>query len=453
MWSTPVPVPLIPRRFASAATLPRRRPGRCHGAIAGALGAASLLTLTTPAAAGAAFASPVPIAVPAQVAPVGVPPAAPVMVIGHRGASGYRPEHTFPAYDLAVTQDADMIECDLQLTHDEVLVCVHDTTVDRTSAASGRVDSFTLAELRQQEFGSWYGPAYAGAAIVPFEEQLRCYGALNPNLRFHVETKAPSEYGGRMEPILLALLDRLGLIPTGPADPVAGRVVIQSFELRSLEVVRSMAPSLPTAWLLGTPVPEVLPGGTLPASVDILAPTYQVVLADPSFVTRMHLAGRLVQVYTVNDVPTMDLLLDAGIDGAFTNVPDLLRAEVDARGTGVPAAVRGTRPRSRPAAPAWPAPSPPGPIRSPSSPKRRLPPSSSCSGRRSQPSPWPPPGSGAIGACREPQADRRQPPGPDRLCRLRRLRRARRRRCLAGGRCASRMHASGPPLLRHDHDT
>src|SRR6266850_673322 len=76
-------------------------------------------------------------------------PLGPVMAIAHRGASFFAPEHTLFAYDLAMALDVDMIECDLQLTRDDVLVCVHDTTVNRTSNGTGRIDSFTIAELRQ----------------------------------------------------------------------------------------------------------------------------------------------------------------------------------------------------------------------------------------------------------------------------------------------------------------
>src|SRR5918992_5943358 len=68
-------------------------------------------------------------------APGKQPHDAPVLNIGHRGASGYAPEHTIPAYDLALEQGADYIEIDLQLTKDGVLVALHDATLDRTATA------------------------------------------------------------------------------------------------------------------------------------------------------------------------------------------------------------------------------------------------------------------------------------------------------------------------------
>lgn len=277
-------------------------------------------------------------------------PLGPVVVIAHRGASAYRPEHTFPAYDLAVEQDVDFLECDLQLTADDVLVCVHDTTVDRTSDGSGNVRDFTLAELRQLDWGSWFSQEWASAAIVPFEEQVDCYLGHNANLRFHVETKGPSTYGGRMEELLVELLGRKGLLATGEQDIQTSTFVIQSFDPDSLRIVKELAPSLPTALLwpsTGAVTPELVEAnalflaGLLPDYVDAAAPNTLALQLDPTMVARFHLNGHEVHAWTVNDTATMDQLLDMGVDGIFTNNPDLLRAAVDARGTGVPAEVRG----------------------------------------------------------------------------------------------------------------
>lgn len=256
----------------------------------------------------------------------------PALVISHRGASADAPEHTFAAYDLAVAEHTDVLECDLQLTADDVLVCMHDTTVDRTTGgtATGRVGDFTLAQLRAMDFGSWTGPEFAGAKIVPFEEQLRCYSKIDPGLQFEAETKAPAEYGGRMEPALIKLLTRLKLIPTGTADLDRSPVIIQSFELPSLETVKQLAPSLPTVWLFVAPPAEVT-AGAIPAAVDAIAPAAEYLQAVPALVAQAHAAGRQVQTWTVDDPAVMDTLLADGVDGMFTNHTDTLRARVDAR--------------------------------------------------------------------------------------------------------------------------
>jgi glycerophosphoryl diester phosphodiesterase len=257
----------------------------------------------------------------------------PPLVIAHRGASIDAPEHTFAAYDRAVEQHADVLECDLQLTADDVLVCVHDTTVDRTTGgtATGRVDDYTLDELRAMDFGAWFGPEFAGETIVPFEEQLRCYREIDPDLQFYAETKAPAEYGGRMEPALVALLERLELIPEGPADPTTAPVIIQSFERPSLDAVKELAPSLPTAWLWVAPPAELTGGAAWPSTVDVMAPGAQYLQANSLLITQAHGLGREVHTWTVDDPAVMNELLAAGVDGIFTNDTAALRELVDFR--------------------------------------------------------------------------------------------------------------------------
>src|SRR5262249_7804283 len=114
--------------------------------------------------------------------------AGPVLNIGHRGASGYAPEHTIPSYDLALKLGADYIEQDLQLTSDGVLICMHDTTLDRTARGApenctGLVSSKTLAQVKTCDVGSWFNdahpdrarPEYVGQRIPTLEELFRRY--------------------------------------------------------------------------------------------------------------------------------------------------------------------------------------------------------------------------------------------------------------------------------------
>jgi glycerophosphoryl diester phosphodiesterase len=78
-------------------------------------------------------------------------------VVAHRGASQDVPEHTLAAYRKAIEDGADALECDVRLTADGTLVCVHDRRVNRTSNGRGAVSSMELADLAQLDFGSWHG--------------------------------------------------------------------------------------------------------------------------------------------------------------------------------------------------------------------------------------------------------------------------------------------------------
>ena len=78
------------------------------------------------------------------------------LVIAHRGASGYAPENTMPAFEKALEMGAEGIELDVHLTKDGEIVVIHDHTIDRTSNGTGMVGQFTLEEIKQLDFGSWF---------------------------------------------------------------------------------------------------------------------------------------------------------------------------------------------------------------------------------------------------------------------------------------------------------
>jgi glycerophosphoryl diester phosphodiesterase len=258
----------------------------------------------------------------------------PVLVVGHRGASAAAPEHTGASYDRAVWAGADVLECDLQVTADDQLVCLHDATVDRTTGGStvGPVNSFTLAELQEMDFGTWFGPEFAGAGIVTLDEQIACYRAADPTMQFYVETKTSADDGDQMETLLVEQLRALDVVPEGVPDVRTSPVIIQSFDAASLATVRSLAPSLPTALLLNAATPEI-ETGQLP-DVEVIAPNTALLAAQPDLVTTAHDAGVEVHTWTVDDPAEMTGLIDAGIDGFFTNVPDVARGVVDDAGRG-----------------------------------------------------------------------------------------------------------------------
>ena len=147
-----------------------------------------------------------------------------MLVIGHRGASAYAPEHTFASWDRALEIGADYLEQDLQMTSDGVLVVLHDDTLDRTTggACRGRVNDHTLAEIRDCDVGSWFNAArpahadtaYAAERIATLDEVLTRYA---DRACFYIETKNPAEAPG-MEEALLELLDAHQLRRAAAAD-------------------------------------------------------------------------------------------------------------------------------------------------------------------------------------------------------------------------------------------
>ena len=254
-----------------------------------------------------------------------------VFVIAHRGASHHAPEHTHPAYERALADGADFLEADLWRSRDGQLVCIHDMTVDRTSDGVGKVAELDVDDLRRLDFGSWFNeahpdrgtPAFAGLPVVLFDEMLERYSPRQANgfgVRFHVETKYPlaaavdeALIDGRIEEQVVRLVEKHGLMGSG-------RVVAQSFWARSLEIVSSLTGgALATALLVAGPGPESLPRG-----VTVSAPVATALLNDPAYVARMHQQGREVHTWTVDDPQAMRSLVHSGVDGIFTNQPDVL---------------------------------------------------------------------------------------------------------------------------------
>jgi len=97
-----------------------------------------------------------------------------VFGVNHRGYNSKAPENTLPAFRKSASKGFKFVETDVRTTADGELVCIHDSTVDRTSNGSGSVASKTLAELKALDFGSWFSPDFSGTEIPTFKEFLKC---------------------------------------------------------------------------------------------------------------------------------------------------------------------------------------------------------------------------------------------------------------------------------------
>jgi glycerophosphoryl diester phosphodiesterase len=261
----------------------------------------------------------------------------PFQVIAHRGQSFDAPEHTLAAYDRAVASGADFIEQDVQLTLDGALVVLHDDTLDRTARGpaancTGPVRTKTLAQLRTCEVGSWFNtrfpdradPAFVGERIPTLAEVFARYG---DRVSYHIETKTPEAAPFVVERELIRLLDVYGL--RGPAVR-DWQVLIQSFSPASLQRFSALDPALPLVQLLAT----VPPAPAREAFLDAVA-GYAIAIGPsnggvtPALVDQAHARCLDVHPYTVNDPVRMAELVEAGVDGIFTDRPDVLLAVID----------------------------------------------------------------------------------------------------------------------------
>jgi glycerophosphoryl diester phosphodiesterase len=274
------------------------------------------------------------------------------IVIAHRGASAYAPEHTIAAYRLALEQRADFVEQDLQISKDGVLVCLHDLTLERTTnveevfptrsvaGPGGRrtwnVSDFTLQELKTLDAGSWFDPKFAGERIPTFQEAI---DLVRGKAGLYPETKGPEVYGSRgfdMEQLLLDAL-RKNALDTRDADPKTP-VIIQSFSAESLQKLRTSGSRLLLTFLVSDLDQERGPWLTdegltrVRRFADGLGPAKALLLADPTLATRAHNAGLTVTPYTFRSAgqpagktvreEMAHFLYAIGVDALFTDNPD-----------------------------------------------------------------------------------------------------------------------------------
>ncbi|MFK0117293.1 glycerophosphodiester phosphodiesterase [Streptomyces sp. NPDC090994] len=258
-----------------------------------------------------------------------------IQVVAHRGASEEAPEHTLAAYTKAIEEGADALECDVRLTADGHLVCVHDRRVNRTSNGRGAVSAMELADLAALDFGSWktregwrirgeepqweHRPEDREAtSVLTLERLLELVADAGRRVELAIETKHPTRWAGQVEERLLALLKRFGL--DAPADADDTRVRVMSFSARSLHRVRAAAPTLPTVYLMQFVSPR-LRDGRLPVGVRIAGPSVRIVRNHPAYIERLKRAGHQVHVWTVNEPEDVDLCVRLGVDAIITNRP------------------------------------------------------------------------------------------------------------------------------------
>ncbi|MFA6960898.1 MAG: glycerophosphodiester phosphodiesterase [Opitutaceae bacterium] len=240
-----------------------------------------------------------------------------VAIVAHRGASQEAPENTVAAVMLGWAQQADAVEVDVHLTHDDEVVVIHDATLLRTTGRDAHIDAVTLAEIRKLDAGIWKGAAYRGERVPTLAEVL---STVPVGKRIFIELKAADE----LVPALKRVVE---------ASPVAPeQVVLISFEGDALAAAKRALPRCGTRLLADTPeaAPEKLAelirfcseqkfdGLGVSAGWPI----------DVHLVDRLRAQGLALNVWTVNDVKRARELIAAGVESITTDRPGWLRAKL-----------------------------------------------------------------------------------------------------------------------------
>jgi glycerophosphoryl diester phosphodiesterase len=307
-------------------------------------------------------------------------------VIAHRGASFDAPESTAAAYKVARDLGADYLELDLQRSKDGVLFALHDNNLQRTTDVASKfperkdspANAFTMAELKTLDAGSWFNtayperarPAFAGLKILTLDEIIDiAQGSPRHKPGLYIETKEPKQFPGIERDLKDKLQDRGWLSPNGSTlgksalavGQGKGKVVLQTFEKSSLELLQQEMPNVPKILLLWVGEGSIEPKSkvTFAKSGDKDKAAYYAKqepkdkaefqrwvdyakaqgaigtgpsaaltqggdqsysdLVQPWMNEYTHNQGLLVHVYTVDDAVDYQKVMEAGVDGIFTN--------------------------------------------------------------------------------------------------------------------------------------
>jgi glycerophosphoryl diester phosphodiesterase len=261
-------------------------------------------------------------------------------IVAHRGSSDEVAEHTLGAYRQALEDGADALECDVRLTRDGHLVCLHDRRLERTSDGRGVVSTKRLDELQGLDWASWKHPwadlddelelaDVSLRSLLTLRELLAMVRAVPSPVELVVETKHPTRYSGWVEQRLVALLQEFGWAAPGNGT-AAPPVRVLSYSQMSLRRMRRWAPSVPLAWVVERDLPPRVRRGELPRGVDDVAASCDLVRRYPDWVRQMHGCGRQVYAWVVNDKDDLLLCRDLGVDAVITDRPRFAREVLDA---------------------------------------------------------------------------------------------------------------------------
>jgi glycerophosphoryl diester phosphodiesterase len=280
------------------------------------------------------------------------------LVVAHRGSSYLLAEHTLAAYEKALVEGADGLECDVRLTRDGHLVCVHDRRLERTSNGWGAVSDRSLRDLDSLDFGAWkfdlpesadalvarerdldYRQPYydddkirdAERRVLTFDRLLELFVDSGRQVQLYVETKHPTRWGGLVEQRVVTSLRRFGLVPQRrPPDVADATVVVMSFSPMAVRRLRELAPSLPAVMLFDG-LPRLYRDGTLPFGATIAGPGVHVLRSKPRFAERIHEAGNQLYVWTVDEPEDIQFVSELGADMIATNRPASVLSHLDRR--------------------------------------------------------------------------------------------------------------------------
>ncbi len=244
------------------------------------------------------------------------------ILLAHRGDLAHAPENTLPSFQQAIQKGADGVELDAKLTADGQVIVIHDMTVDRTTNGSGRVASFPLVEIRKLDAGSWFDAKFSGTKVPLLEEVFETVGK---DRLINIEL---TNYSTPRDGLVLKVCDLIRKHNNHK------QIIFSSFLVSNLKIAARALPEIPRGLL-------AMPGfaGIWARSFGFMFGDYQALhpyITDVSReqVQRAHRLKRRVHVWTANTPEEIKRLANWGVDGIFTDDPQVTAPALKRNGQG-----------------------------------------------------------------------------------------------------------------------
>ena len=246
-----------------------------------------------------------------------------VAVIAHRGFSGAAPENTLAAFKKALDLGVDGIELDVHQTKDNVIVVIHDKTIDRTTNGRGKIAEFSLDEIKKHDAGSWFAPEFSREKIPTLEEVIQL---VNGKAIIYIEVKKGDSLYEGMSERLIELIDKYS---------ARKWCILHSFEDEVLKDIYHADKTFPIFKTVEVPdfaagfyVKKMAFNNPITHYKSFLGFNMNHNVVTHSVVKSLHKKNLKLIVWTVNDPLHIEKMLNMGVDGIISNFPDRVKKEV-----------------------------------------------------------------------------------------------------------------------------
>ncbi|MFY9263408.1 MAG: glycerophosphoryl diester phosphodiesterase [Actinomycetaceae bacterium] len=234
------------------------------------------------------------------------------LIFAHRGLNRVAPENTMAAFRAAYNAGVQWLEIDVDILGDGTAIIIHDSTLNRTTNLTGSYNELTSDDLTRIDAGSWFSPDFVGEPLPTLRAVVDFANVTGVNL--NIEVKANTAGAAATRRLVDTVVAEIGRLKHS-------RVILSSFSLLTLELLRQRAPKIPRACLFEE--------HTLGEDWRSIAELLEVTFIHPddaglteNTVRQIRTAGYGVNVWTVNDRERAQTLFNWGATGVFTDVAD-----------------------------------------------------------------------------------------------------------------------------------